>query len=424
MNRLTFATIFLSGALCAIIINFLSDYLKTQKFTALISLETFPTEDINYFQQNAFLFFPLPDEGHIQVTEERSTLETVIHNLHIKVDETQIPLNHDSNSQEALASLHAALEMRLSGRSDKALKLFEHAVALAPKHPDVLNHYGEFLEDTQKNVLEADRLYVRALSLSPSHNRAMANRQRTSPVVDALDRDKLRRIDEKRNTLARIPVLDAALRRAKKEAYFQHIYHTVGIEGNTMSLAQTRVILETRMAVAGKSLIEHGEILGLDAALKYLNNTLLRGKAPGQLDIEDILAIHRRVMGFVDPDQAGTFRRTQVYVGGHIPPPPSAVMVQVMDLVRWLRSHEALHMHPIRYAALAHYKLVYIHPFLDGNGRTIANNGDVRPFVRFIAECAERTLDLYLWATSEFSTQIPALSGDTERTIILENIEP
>jgi tetratricopeptide (TPR) repeat protein len=56
----------------------------------------------------------------------------------------------DSNVQEAMASIHAALEMRLSGRADKALKLFEHAVALAPIHPDVLNHYGEFLEDTQK----------------------------------------------------------------------------------------------------------------------------------------------------------------------------------------------------------------------------------------------------------------------------------
>jgi hypothetical protein len=54
----------------------------------------------------------------------------------------------------------------------------------------------------------------------------------------------------------------------------------------------------------------------------------------------------------------------------------------------------------------------------------VANSGDVRPFVRFIAECAERTLDLYLWATKEFSTEIPALSGDSGRTIILENIEP
>lgn len=101
---------------------------------------------------------------------------------------------------------------------------------------------------------------------------------------------------------------------------------------------------------------------------------------------------------------------------------------------------------------------MHIHPFSDGNGRTsrllmnmilmqagyppviiqkqhrhkyyenlqIANSGDVRPFVRFIAECTEQTLDLFLWATSEFSRQVPALSQDillTEKqdTITLED---
>lgn len=93
------------------------------------------------------------------------------------------------------------------------------------------------------------------------------------------------------------------------------------------------------------------------------------------------------------------------------------------------------------YAALAHYKLVHIHPFVDGNGRTsrllmntllmragyppviipkqqrskyyhflkLANEGDIRPFVRFIADCTEKTLDLYLWATSDLPQQIPML---------------
>ena len=54
------------------------------------------------------------------------------------------------------------------------------------------------------------------------------------------------------------------------------MYHTVGIEGNTMSLAQTRSILETKLAVGGKSIMEHNEILGMDAALKYLNQVQMR----------------------------------------------------------------------------------------------------------------------------------------------------
>ncbi|XP_063238336.1 protein adenylyltransferase Fic [Bacillus rossius redtenbacheri] len=352
---------------------------------------------------------------------------------------------------EALGSLRAALEMRLAGKNEKALKLFQHSVALAPQHPDVLNHYGEFLEETQKDIVRADHLYFRALALSPGHTRALGNRERTARIVQEMDTSVLERIDKKRDALSAIPNSNSAFRRAKKEAYFQHIYHTVGIEGNTMTLAQTRSIVETRMAVAGKSIMEHGEILGLDAALKYINSSLVNRL--GAITVKDILEIHRRVLGFVDPVEAGTFRRTQVYVGGHVPPGPLEITLLMEEFSRWLNSERAARMHPVRHAALAHYKLVHIHPFSDGNGRTArllantilmqagfppvivlkqdrhryyehleaANRGDVRPFVRFVAECTERTLDLFLWATGEYASQLPALDQVFDgRTIVLE----
>uniref|UniRef100_A0A8W7PKA2 protein adenylyltransferase n=1 Tax=Anopheles coluzzii TaxID=1518534 RepID=A0A8W7PKA2_ANOCL len=234
-----------------------------------------------------------------------------------------------------------------------------------------------------------------------------------------------------------------ALKRAEKEAYIQHIYHSVGIEGNTMSLAQTRSILETRMAVDGKSIDEHNEILGLDAALKYINATLVNKN--DYITLKDILEIHRRVLGHVDPIEGGEFRRTQVYVGGHIPPGPGDLAILMGRFENWLNSEQVFLMHPVKYAAMAHYKLVHIHPFSDGNGRTsrllmntllmragyppviiqkqhrhkyynflqLANEGDIRPFVRFIADCTERTLDLYLWATSELSHPVPLLAQES-----------
>lgn len=60
---------------------------------------------------------------------------------------------------EALSSLKAAMDLKVQGRLDRALKLFEHAAALAPKHPDVLTKYGEFLEETKKDIVKADQLY-------------------------------------------------------------------------------------------------------------------------------------------------------------------------------------------------------------------------------------------------------------------------
>lgn len=215
------------------------------------------------------MFIPLPSDG---ISSKEYTLSLALGST--ELDKLQIQ-STETSTTEALTSLHLAIEMKLSGKQKKAVKLFQHAMALAPHHPDVLNHYGEFLEHTQNNVIKANEFYVRALTYEPNHESALINSQRTARVVEELDRRMLRRIDEKRNTLSTIPDHSAALIRAKKEAYFQHIYHTVGIEGNTMNLAQTRAIVETRTAVAGKSIDEHNEILGLDAAMKYINATLV-----------------------------------------------------------------------------------------------------------------------------------------------------
>ena len=64
-----------------------------------------------------------------------------------------------------------------------------------------------------------------------------------------------------------------------------------------MTLVQTRSILETRLAVGGKSVIEHNEVLGLDAALKYINQTLV-DRLSGEIRMQDIVEIHRRVIGY------------------------------------------------------------------------------------------------------------------------------
>lgn len=438
-NRFVVTLIFVSGIAVAVVAALLAQYLRG------LSAD-YEGHEIRH------VFVPLPSESILDVYDD-STLLFALGNT--ELDKVQVQ-NTVASTAEALTSLHLALEMKFSGKQKKAIKLFRHAMALAPCHPDVLNYYGEFLEHTQNNIIKANEFYVRALTYKPNHEGALINSQRTARVVEKLDRIVLRRIDEKRNALSMIPDNNVALIRAKKEAYFQHIYHTVGIEGNTMNLEQTRAIVETRIAVDGKSIDEHNEILGLDAAMKYINATLVN--RVGSISIKDILEIHRRVLGHVNPVEGGEFRRTQVYVGGHIPPGPDDILYLMEEFALWLNSEQAIRMHPVRYAALAHYKLVHIHPFADGNGRTsrllmnmilmqagyppviipkqhrhkyyenlqLANTGDVRPFVRFIAECTEQTLDLFLWTTSKFSQQVPALSQETlftekHNTIILDD---
>lgn len=155
------------------------------------------------------------------------------------------------------------------------MKIFLHALALDPSHVDILTAYGEFLELHMHDVMRADHYYQIALAISPEHRKALINRQRTNPIVEEIDQKRFNRIDQKRTLFYTVPSHSPALRRAKKEAYFAHIYHSNAIEGNTLTLMQTRAIIETRTAVAGKSLFEQNEVLGLDAALSYMNSTLV-----------------------------------------------------------------------------------------------------------------------------------------------------
>ncbi len=63
------------------------------------------------------------------------------------------------DQQEALSTLKVALEFKTLGKDDKALRLFKHALALAPKNPEVLTQYGEYLEHNRRDILSADLMY-------------------------------------------------------------------------------------------------------------------------------------------------------------------------------------------------------------------------------------------------------------------------
>jgi Fic family protein len=271
--------------------------------------------------------------------------------------------------------------------------------------------------------------------------------------VEEIDQNAFNRIDNKRDLLMGVPDNHPGLRRQIQEDYFRHIYHSAAIEGNTFTLSQTRSLVETRLAIGGKSVVEHNEILGMDAALHFINSSLIQRL--GKIRAQDILDLHHRVLGFVDPFEAGRYRTTQVFVGDFTPPGAPEVKGLMEEFIEWLNSDDALSLHPIELAALAHYKLVYIHPFYDGNGRTsrllmnlvlmqagyppiiikvdekheyykhlqTANDGDVRPFIRFIARCTERTVDDYLMATIEDINIKKSISSylDDGKTIILED---
>lgn len=345
-------------------------------------------------------------------------------------------------------ALKVALSMQKRGKFKKASKVFKYALSLDPRNTDVLTSYGEHLENYKKDILSAEHYYSKVVNLQPNNEQAHLNLRRASPIVTKIDKEMLDQLDALLKQFYEIPSSNGALKRAKREAYFMHIYHSNAIEGNTLNLQQTRHIIENRMAVAGKSVMEHNEVLGLDAAMRYINQTLLY-KPLGEFTIKDILEIHKRVLGFCDPIESGHFRKHQVFVGKFTPPPPDQVEHLMNEFIEWLNSNSLLMAHPIQIAALVHYKFVFIHPFYDGNGRTsrllmnlvlmkygyppviikkedrmeyydylqMANQGDIKPFVRFVARCTQKTLQEYIKLCND------SYSIDYQRTgdLILNN---
>lgn len=181
------------------------------------------------------------NQREIRDSDESDEINSaVLHSLHTalkaqlsKIEESPRIIGKENaepvniSDTEIQNSVQLAMAFRESGKNLKALKIIEHAAAIAPTNPDILTYYGEILETTQSDIILADQLYVRALIFCPDHTGALSNRKRTVNVVEQLDLYMLQNIDKKRDILRNIPNSDDIFQKFKKQAYYLHIYHTV-----------------------------------------------------------------------------------------------------------------------------------------------------------------------------------------------------
>lgn len=144
-------------------------------------------------------------------------------------------------------------------------------------------------------------------------------------------------------------------------------YTSNAIEGNTLTRAETALVIEKGLTIGGKSLKEHFEANNHAHALEWVKT--LVSKQICDLSEDIILQIHRYILEAIDDTNAGYYRNISVRISGSlvILPNPKKVPELMMDFIEWLHTSTQ---NPIELAALAHYKLVTIHPFVDGNGRT------------------------------------------------------
>lgn len=143
-------------------------------------------------------------------------------------------------------------------------------------------------------------------------------------------------------------------------------YHSNAIEGNTLTLRETKVVLEG-ITVGGKSLREHFEATNHRDAIWYVEEIVGKQEPLSEWQIKNI---HSLVLKGIDSEEAGRYRRENVLISGASTTPPDFLHLgeEMRQLIAW--HEQADQMHPIERAAQLHTRFVEIHPFIDGNGRT------------------------------------------------------
>ncbi len=146
-------------------------------------------------------------------------------------------------------------------------------------------------------------------------------------------------------------------------------YSSNAIEGNTLTIDETKVLLEDGLTVGGKPIKDYYEASGHAEAFDFMLSIASAHEL--MITEETILELHRLFHRRIDELNAGRYRSEQVFISGtdFLPPSPKEIPGDMAAFVRWANEIKAS-THPVEWAALTHLRFVNIHPFVDGNGRT------------------------------------------------------
>lgn len=236
---------------------------------------------------------------------------------------------------------------------------------------------------------------------------------------------QLERIQQKKTALDKLrPIPKLALQSIRESLTLEWTYNSNSIEGNTLTLQETKMVVEEGFTVKGKSLREHFEAINHHEAIEYIESLISDNNA---INKTDILRTHFLVLQKIEKDFAGIYRTSGVRTSGANFTPPNALVIDELmtELIDWANSSE---LHILIKSTIFHHRFVWIHPFFDGNGRTVrlifnlllmkagfppaiilkndrkkyydalnqANKGDYSKLLLLVLQAAERSLDIYL----------------------------
>lgn len=266
----------------------------------------------------------------------------------------------------------------------------------------------------------------------------------------------LKRVDQKLQLIqSKRPLSPQLVLKLKEQFSLELTYNSNAIEGNKLTLKETYLVINDGLTVKGKSFKDHLEAKNHNKAIHYLYD-LIEYKRKHTVSEQLIRSLQQLIIKDIEDGDAGKYRNGNVLITGSSHKPPQAYEVpQLMqELVAWLKK-KWNKIHAIELAARAHHKLVHIHPFVDGNGRTarlfmnlilmqkgypmviILNNdrkkyyralekadqNNTDDFEKFIAQAVERSINIYLNAIGAYTNkndQLLTLSQLSKRSTFSE----
>lgn len=254
----------------------------------------------------------------------------------------------------------------------------------------------------------------------------MENWKHLFHTIENLD-ETLDRLTQKKIELDGFrPIPPIVIKSIKEALTIEWTYNSNSIEGNTLTLQETKMVIEEGFTIKGKSLREHFEAVNHQEAIEYIESLV---QPDYVLNEKDILNTHFLVLQKIEKEFAGRYRTGGVRISGANFVPPNALKVDELmtELLQWV-NEEAKSLHPIVVASVFHHRFVHIHPFFDGNGRTArlafnlvlmragyppaiilkndrkkyydalnkANEGEYGKLILLVMQAVERSLNIYL----------------------------
>ena len=177
-----------------------------------------------------------------------------------------------------------------------------------------------------------------------------------------------KKLDELKLKLDSFRPLDSSIvKNLHEDLVLRWTYHSNAIEGNTLTLKETKVALEG-ITIGGKTLREHFEAINHKDAILFMKDL---AQKEDRLSEYSIKQIHSLILKNIDDENKGKYRTTNVIISGaeHKPPQSFEVQSQMQEFIKKYNEN-VTQLHPIELASFVHIEFVKIHPFVDGNGRT------------------------------------------------------